>query len=553
MAGGDGHSGTAAHFSAASVHVVFQTRPGATADRRITTGGDAALTLRSGGESQVQSVNGIYHFDVPAGDEAVLELFGTQFRIVRVNGVDPDPTANGTLVVWDAPLRPNTGLEGQLQRLQILGYYTGAVSAAMNDLAERAILEFQADNGLVIDGVCGNHTRDKIAEVFGHAGNLNGTHQPLNRRYLACFERANSGASLRNGPQIDFRGGETMKLSLPAPENPAAAPIAYRLAATSASLDEASYPWHLTARGGNGIVAVVTGVKTGSADQFEIRTVSTGDEVLELRQGSAAGPIIATLDVQVVPLVNVELWGHLLTVKDHAGAELANPPMWTEAEARALIDSINDIWNPAGVRFVFRRFESHDVQQPQAGIIEDDYINDHLRSQALASTLNRRGVMNVYFTQRLSMTYTNADGNPETITPLAHAGDRWRFNPSAVFTSKSSDFNMGRVLAHEFGHMLRLTRAHYAHTDDRGVATPWRHDLWSRMRMMSKYVNYDPADPDRNWQNLTYGVDNQNFMLAGDLISVKDLPNDGTDGELQRSRLSIRRLPYPDHGISLHA
>ncbi len=553
MAEGDGHSGTAARFSTAAVHIVFQMRPGTTANRRITTGGDATLTLHSGAVSQVQAVDGIYHFDMPAGEEAVLELFGTQFRVVRVNGIDPDPTGENTIVVWDGTLRPNTGLEGQLQRLQILGYYCGAVTDAMNDIAERAILEFQADNGLVIDGVSGNHTRDKIAEIFGRVGNMNGTHQPLNRRYLAFFERANVGPSQRNSPQIDFRGGEAMKLSLPAPATDGATSMTYLLGCTPVHLDEASFPLHLTSRGGNGILTVTTAIEPTRNDMFEFRAVAQGDEVLEVHQGSAAGPLIATLDVHVVPLVNVELWGHLLTVTDAAGAQLADPPLWTQAEAQALIDSINDIWNPVGVRFVFRGFESHDVQQPQAGTIADDYIHLHLRSQAIARSLNRRGVMNVYFTQLLSMTFTNADGVPETMAPLAHAGNRWAFNPSAVFTSKSSAFNMGRVLAHEFGHMLRLTRAQYAHTDDRGVATPWRHDLWSRMRMMSKYVNYNPHNPERGWQNLTYGSDDQNFMLAGDLISVKDFPNDGTDGELQRSRASVSLRPYATHGLPLNA
>jgi hypothetical protein len=66
-------------------------------------------------------------------------------------------------------------------------------------------------------------------------------------------------------------------------------------------------------------------------------------------------------------------------------------------------------------------------------------------------------------------------------------------------------------------------------------------------------VNYDTNDPDRWWQDLTYGSDENNFMLAGDLVSVKDLPNDGTDGELARSHTSITNRPYPAHGIAIDA
>ncbi len=554
MAEGDGSSGSTAHFNTAAVHIVFQTRPGTVANRRITTAGDATLTLHSGAVSQVQPVEGIYHFDMPVGETAILELFGTQYNVIRVNGTDPDPTGERTIVVWDGALRPNTNLEGALQRLQILGYHHGAVTDAMNDLAEQAILQFQADHGLVIDGVAGSNTRTKINQIFSSAGHMPGGQQPLNRRYLAYFERANAGATRRDSPQIDFRGGEAMKLSLPAPVAGEAPSPVYKLGCFPINLDESSFPWHLTAHSGNGTVSVTNSIMTTYNDRFEFSAVATGDEVLEMHQGAADGPIIASLDVKVVALMQVDLWGHLLTVRDAGGAELADPPNWTEAEARSLIDRINDIWNPAGVRFVFRAFESHTLDEAQAGMVADDYVHNHIRSSTIARRLNRSGVMNIYFTQLLSMTYHNADGVLENSTPLAHAGNRWAFNPSAVFSSKGADMPMmGRVLAHEFGHMLKLTRAQYAHTDDRGVATPWRHDLWSRMRLMSKYVNYDTNDPDRWWQDLTYGTDENNFMLAGDLVSVKDLPNDGTDGELARSHTSITNRPYPARGIAIDA
>jgi len=110
---------------------------------------------------------------------------------------------------------------------------------------------------------------------------------------------------------------------------------------------------------------------------------------------------------------------------------------------------------------------------------------------------------------------------------------------------------LSRVLAHEFGHMLRLTAAEHAHSDDRGVQLPWRHDIWSRMRLMSKYVNYQLVAgggfPDRLWHDTTYGFfvggNLDGTLKAGDLIAVKNFSNDGTDGDITRARRSARN-PY---------
>lgn len=56
MSGGHAGSGTPARYSAAAVHLVLQTRPGPAADRRITTGGTATVTLHSGAVLEVAPV-----------------------------------------------------------------------------------------------------------------------------------------------------------------------------------------------------------------------------------------------------------------------------------------------------------------------------------------------------------------------------------------------------------------------------------------------------------------------------------------------------------------
>lgn len=556
---GRSRTGRTARFNTSAVHISFQKRPGHAADRLIPDGPEATLTLRSGAASQVQPVDGIYHFDLPDGDEAVLEVFGSQFRIVRTDGAAVDPTNSGTICVWAGTLRATSTLEGVQQRLQILGYYTGAVSPDMNDLAERAILEFQADNALVIDGVPGPRTQNKLDEIFSGHGGIRGTDQPLIRRYLTYFERAAYGPTRLDHPQFDFRGGGTPKLGLnftPAPAAADAAAVAppapvYKLGLFPSNLDESSLPWHAVVRGGDAVLSMSQARIATFSDRLQFTSRATGEDVIEIRQGSAEGPCIAEMDVVVSERKTVRLWGHLLTVRETGtGSVLADPPLWTQAEAQSLIDSINAIMDPMGIRFEFSGFSEHTLDQPQAGLIVDDYINDQVRHTRIARSNNRREYLNIYFTQRLRMIYENADGAREDSEPIAYAGNRWEFNPSCVFTSKSIPMDeLGRVIAHEFGHMLRLSPAQYAHSDDRGVAECWRHDIWSRMRLMAKYVYYDNANPDRWWQTTTYGDTDGGLMKAGDLLTIKNFSNDGSDGELRRARLSADN-PHAQSGIA---
>jgi hypothetical protein len=118
-----------------------------------------------------------------------------------------------------------------------------------------------------------------------------------------------------------------------------------------------------------------------------------------------------------------------------------------------------------------------------------------------------------------------------------------RVNPSCVFTGRSVALeDLGRVMAHEFGRMLRLTAARFCHSDDRGIAECRRHDIWSRMRLMSKYIGYHHDQPDWIWQDTTYGTFDSGAMKAGDLLTLKNFDNDGSDGELARARRSAGNL-----------
>jgi len=87
---------------------------------------------------------------VPGGQAAELEIFGTRYEIVV-----------------RAALEDVASIAGQQRRLQLLGYYAGAVDGEIGAGTGLGLLNFQADQELNPDGVCGRSTQSKLAAEAG--------------------------------------------------------------------------------------------------------------------------------------------------------------------------------------------------------------------------------------------------------------------------------------------------------------------------------------------------------------------------------------------------
>ena len=64
-------------------------------------------------------------------------------------------------------LDPVTEVSGQRTRLANLGYYRSSSDALDQDEFRSAMEEFQCENGLVVDGICGPQTQAKLLSVHG--------------------------------------------------------------------------------------------------------------------------------------------------------------------------------------------------------------------------------------------------------------------------------------------------------------------------------------------------------------------------------------------------
>jgi len=64
-------------------------------------------------------------------------------------------------------LTPLTEVSGQIGRLANLGYYRGPASPPDLDEFKSAVEEFQCENSLSVDGICGPLTQAKLKSVYG--------------------------------------------------------------------------------------------------------------------------------------------------------------------------------------------------------------------------------------------------------------------------------------------------------------------------------------------------------------------------------------------------
>jgi peptidoglycan hydrolase-like protein with peptidoglycan-binding domain len=146
------------------VEIYFQKSPG---KPRSDTRGIEGLEYRvMAGGRQIQSgrtgADGKIEMTV-RGSESTLQLM--------FNG---SPVAEYRVTISDDALEAVTNLRGQQLRLRMLGYQLGhwgddgtGVDGMLGRLTERSILDFQADHGLLIDGVAGQNTRNRLVSETG--------------------------------------------------------------------------------------------------------------------------------------------------------------------------------------------------------------------------------------------------------------------------------------------------------------------------------------------------------------------------------------------------
>ena len=132
------------------IELIFQRFPGTDAasgiaglDYSVAVGG-----VRTNGRT---AADGKVAIDLLAGATAVITILGTEYHVTRLGSLEA-PGAK----------------EGIQRRLQMLGYYNGAVDGDLKTQTEYAVLNFQADNApLLVDGLAGPLTQNSLKGKVG--------------------------------------------------------------------------------------------------------------------------------------------------------------------------------------------------------------------------------------------------------------------------------------------------------------------------------------------------------------------------------------------------
>jgi hypothetical protein len=545
-------------FHAAKMLVAFQKRPGIGGGKIILDAG-AGFFCRVGEKPiSISPVNGVYAIPLQEGELGTFELFDTVFTVASLSSGNDCGILKPSIINWPLPLLAANTLEGAQQRLQLLGFYTGKVDGNMGALMERAVLEFQAEEGsLLIDGDPGPKTKTALDTYFSKNG-MDTSGLPIIRKYLISFKRFASGFAHWNSPHPDARGDDAPVVSYFYSKGI----ISWMLNYLGIKDSEQSFKVKMVRenfvpRKMNTYISVEPAAASKLAiDKIsELSTPTTINPInctakdvvdgkIQVYFGAWNGPIIGEIKVKILPLLQVCIFIHIIDIKNAAGSTVVNK--WTVKSAEKLIGDINANWASAGIEFAVSGSKTYSVIGKYPGKITnefDDATKTYKKTEfyPLWKNHNIKKRINIYFANELLDEYIDASGNiVRTDTNTAgYALSRSLAGPTGyvgVCIRFDNDMpTLARTVAHELGHILKLTVHPHAHSDDNGTPTPFRHDIWSRSRLMAKYIHYYDNPPNRVWQDTDYGKKG-NLLNSGSLITIKKLKMDGTDDELSIAR-----------------
>ena len=84
-----------------------------------------------------------------------------------IQDTDQTPYGGLTIPIRIGYLDPVDEVTGQQGRLRNLGYFTGDIDGNASPAFEMAVEEFQCEQKLTVDGICGPQTQAKLKEVYG--------------------------------------------------------------------------------------------------------------------------------------------------------------------------------------------------------------------------------------------------------------------------------------------------------------------------------------------------------------------------------------------------
>jgi len=294
---------------------------------------------------------------------------------------------------------------------------------------------------------------------------------------------------------------------------------------------------------------------------FSVTALSdrAGGSKLQVRLGSADGPVIGEADVQTFTLLTLNVTPHICTI--HKAATVAegagvwpvvNGARLEDGVLKQIFDVVRAIWRPAGLDV----HVSPAIPETYTGFSRDDFASANrfqatseqdqvIRKNQVANTCNMYFVRNLDQCLGLSVHVENraASGLSRSGSLIAVEGNSADDTSSQIVPRGTAGIELiqelGSDIAHELGHFLTLP--HVGNVDFPGPA-----DTYSRRRLMHPATALPDADeppaPDvlPRFNDIGYGTYAFGGGRRGCLVTLKDHPTDTTDGEVATVRKRFR-------------
>jgi hypothetical protein len=326
---------------------------------------------------------------------------------------------------------------------------------------------------------------------------------------------------------------------------------------------DASAPLFLTLESG-GVVSIELPAAVPAAlpgtplMMIKLRAQTAGSTRLEVRFGSAGGPIIHRLEVVVNPMIDVRMTMHVPTVNgaplnDPNGNVLPPVSNRTDQQLFSFLEDVNKIFFPYGIRLL------PDVTVDRAGVLKlahQGTVDDGTEFDR-AVALNRAAhSVNAYFVPAI-VEQASAVASSRQPGGIGGVGVSLVTNPAdfgLLVADFVSDLAAGsgtlpvdpHAIAHEVGHVLNLINdpaGRFVHVNrevdpSTGEEHDVRDDIVSRRRLLYAFTDFGGTASRHPYRDdVGYG-DNS----VGGMLSVKQLNNDPTDLEMAEVRRSAARL-----------
>jgi len=390
-----------------------------------------------------------------------------------------------------------------------------------------------------------------------------------NRRQVVIpvrLDRAVVGAPILDAPDLDDRGhsmprpagfnatdargvmfgigeGDTVRVKIVREDIAASAPL---FATVSAAADPQVE-----------IIDPPNGVAIGATGEIRIRAIAStaSGQKLEIRFGSATGPVLCEAEPHVFPLLTLNVTPHLCTI--HQVAALPGggtvPTLGPATWMTDVFDIAAAVWRAAGVRLNVGAIQN----EVYFGFTRDDFARtDPAAGPGSEARLVRQNQVpntcNVYFIRFMDSSLGVGVNRDSMVAegwsvPAVIIGVEGDITGGVVNRRGSAGAaliqEVGNDVAHEIGHFLTLQHVRNQNAGNAARDSYGRRQLMHPINLLPRAVAplvNSAANAGPRFDDCGYGLGGGGRGHRGCLLTLKNFSTHSTDGEVARARARFR-------------